>query len=175
MDKHTLSIGCHYNLFEAKPEQLPVLLSWFESQHDIYYWGGPGLTYPIDLESFAKQIRFRELDSYGLVDCSGQLLGFGQFYRRLNRHHLGRLAVAPDQRGKGLSKPLIAGLVKQAERKLGSAEASLFVMADNIPALKSYQSLGFEQRPYPEPLSEGLQNCPYMVLPDVRPLINRYG
>lgn len=160
MDHNLVSV----TLKEASTAQVEVLLSWFNNQHDITYWGGPGLTFPVGLKPFIRQIKFHELPSFSLVDRQGNFLAFGQFYRRLNRNHLGRLAVNPNHRGKGLGKKLVVELIVKACHLQGQAQTSLFVMRDNVPAISLYQSLGFVEQNYPEPLTGVLANCAYMVL-----------
>jgi ribosomal protein S18 acetylase RimI-like enzyme len=54
------------------------------------------------------------------VDEEGQVLAFGQYYERAGRCHFGRLVV------------------------------SLFVIADNAPAIRLYERLGFAPAVYPE-------------------------
>ena len=59
--------------------------------------------------------------------------GVGEFYV---------VGVDPDRQGSGLGRRLVAaGLAHLAER--GIREASLYVEADNTPALALYRSFGF--------------------------------
>jgi ribosomal protein S18 acetylase RimI-like enzyme len=147
----------------ATLQDVQQIKAWFTNQQDLSYWGGPGLRYPITLGVFLQQTRWQELASYSLVSVEGELLAFGQFYVRLGKHHLGRLAVSPHHRNRGLGKLLVGSLITQAQNEQLASGASLFVMADNLPAVACYQSLGFRDSVYPEELPGGLQNCTYMI------------
>lgn len=54
------------------------------------------------------------------------------------------IAVSDSYRGQGLGKQLLENLVSQA-KKLGSEQILLEVRVDNEPAIKLYQSFGFER------------------------------
>ncbi len=54
------------------------------------------------------------------------------------------IAVVQAQRGKGLGRKLVEALISQA-RRLGSEQIMLEVRIDNEPAIKLYQSFGFER------------------------------
>jgi GNAT superfamily N-acetyltransferase len=41
-------------------------------------------------------------------------VAFGQYYRRLEHHHLARLCVNPKYRGQGLAKILVTRILEQA-------------------------------------------------------------
>ncbi|WP_346838449.1 GNAT family N-acetyltransferase [Microbulbifer sp. SAOS-129_SWC] len=130
--------------------QLPELMSWIGSRVQGQQWGGPTFRYPFDAETFAEDTRWRELPSFALQGAGGQLLAFGQYYERLQRCHLGRLIVAPEQRGRGWGSALITQLVARGCAELGVSECSLFVLKDNAPARALYRRLGFEYADYPE-------------------------
>lgn len=149
----------------ATDAQLLQVKNWFPSFEKIYTWGGPNMTYPMSDAGFLKVIKGHDIHSYCLLDNNQQLVAFGQFYNRLERNHLGRLAVAPHQRGKGLGKKLIRNLLAEAQKIRPNAESSLFVFSDNQVAYQCYQSLGFSEAPYPGGVPSNMQNCVFMVLP----------
>lgn len=159
MDKNSLSI----NFTKATAEDAQQLHTWFDNLHDIQYWGGPGMDYPLSLSSFVEKTKIDELNSFKLVDNNHNLLAFGQSYLRAGRVHFGRLAVSPDHRGKGLGRRLITELMQHAPQHVDGNGFSLFVMADNHIARNLYESVGFSLMTYPEPLSIGLANYLYMV------------
>ena len=150
-------------LTRARLQDLEQLKAWFTEQRSLSDWAGPGLHYPISMGVFLQPIRWQELSSYSMLSNDGELLAFGQFYIRLGRHHLGRLAVSPNHRNRGLGKQLIRQLIEQARIEQPASGLSLFVMEDNIPALACYLSLGFRHAVYSEALSGGLENCSYMI------------
>lgn len=149
-------------LVPATQAQLFTMMSWFDSQASLTAWGGPGMTFPFDRKSFSRDVRLEQLASWALVTEAGDLLGFGQYYLREGRCHLGRLAIAPAHRGAGLAKRLIWELVALGSRALAVREVSLFVLQDNTQARRCYEKQGFVYVEYPGP-SIGIDNCLYMV------------
>ncbi len=101
-----------------------------------------------------------ELPSFSLVGDDRELLGFGQYYLRAGRCHLARLVISPRHRGRGLGAFLVRALCRRGCRKLGARYCSLFVLLDNIRAVKLYRRLGFALATYPGELPQG---CVYMV------------
>ena len=165
MDKDSVSV----RLAPAGVADALHVQTWFNNEKQITDWGGPGMTYPMNADDFITRVRLDELATFKLEDEHGQMLAFGQYYIRLGRHHLGRLAVAPAARGKGLGQTLVENLLNHArqnehlisrEKALG---ASLFVMQDNQIARRLYDSLGFTQAYYPEELPSGFISCLYMI------------
>jgi ribosomal protein S18 acetylase RimI-like enzyme len=153
-----------YQFVVSTEQHKLAVKTWFNSNTEIYTWGGPNMVYPMADEKLLTLLSAPHLSSYSLLNDEQQLLAFGQHYMRLGRHHLGRLAVNPSVRGQGLAKMLIAQLLSKAKNTESAIGASLFVFADNLVALQCYQSLGFQAVPYPEVMPGNMQNCLYMVL-----------
>jgi ribosomal protein S18 acetylase RimI-like enzyme len=128
---------------------IETLKSWFPDKEAGYAWGGPGLRFPFTHESFLEDMQWEKMPSYSLLDDSGQLGGFGQFYEKSGRCHLARLVVAPQLRGQGQGQWFIARLMETGMQQLGKNACSLFVIASNVRALKCYTALGFEKAAYP--------------------------
>jgi GNAT superfamily N-acetyltransferase len=59
-------------------------------------------------------------------------------------HIIGNVAVLPDYRGHGIARQLVEACIERA-REEGSSWLALEVRADNAPARRLYQSLGFKQ------------------------------
>jgi ribosomal protein S18 acetylase RimI-like enzyme len=153
------------SLIYPTEQQYLQVKNWFSDHQAIYTWGGPNMTYPMSDENFLKLLTADHFTSFCLLNDGQQLVAFGQYYRRLEHHHLGRLAVNPNFRGQGLAKILITKILEQAFSEQSAKGASLFVFKDNIVAYQCYQSLGFIETDYPEaPFPGNMQNCAYMVL-----------
>lgn len=131
-------------------EHLAILQGWFPDRDSAFRWGGPGLRFPFRDAQFLEDIAWGDMPTWSLVDAGGGLLGFGQYYRNHGRCHLARLAVAPRHRSRGLGHRLVSELIRVGTDELGLGECSLFVLADNRPAIRCYRSLGFEPREFPE-------------------------
>lgn len=154
----------HVRLVSATSDHILVIKGWFNSFAEIHTWGGPQMTYPMSEKTFLALLTQPHLNSYVLVDETDQLLAFGQHYMRLDRWHLGRLAVKPKCRGQGLGKVLVTELLEAASKQQAAIEASLFVFPDNLAAYGCYQSLGFVETDYPGGVPGNMPNCIYMVL-----------
>ncbi|HPC59968.1 MAG TPA: GNAT family N-acetyltransferase [Verrucomicrobiota bacterium] len=128
------------------------IMGWFPDLESCRRWGGPDLRFPFTEATFKHDVRWREVPSFALVAADNELLGFGQYYLRLGRCHLARLVIAPARRGRRLGALLIAELCRRGCLELGVSACSLFVMADNAPAIRLYTRMGFVPQPYPEPL-----------------------
>jgi ribosomal protein S18 acetylase RimI-like enzyme len=148
------------HLVSCNDPQLEQVLSWFSDAREVFYWGGPDISFPLELQCFKSQAKWHKNHSWVLL-CGTETVAFGQIYLRLERCHLGRLVVAPEHRGKGLGAELIERLIQAGQELLGCSEASLFVLTDNQPAMHLYRRLGFTETTYPKPIP--LANCCYMI------------
>ncbi|XOV80871.1 MAG: GNAT family N-acetyltransferase [Aestuariibacter sp.] len=153
-------------LRDATVSDMERIQGWFANAEQLFIWGGPGLVFGVALDEFCRQIKLSNLNSSVLTD-GRELLGFGQFYVRQGRHHLGRLAISPEHRGKGLSKYLVRLLCQIAPHKQSANGFSLFVLPDNVKARSLYLKLGFVEQSYPEAIPGGLQDCIYMVCDNI--------
>jgi ribosomal protein S18 acetylase RimI-like enzyme len=138
------------------------MMDWFVDRDSCAVWS-PNLRFPFNEETFAADTMWETLPSYSLVNPDGELLGFGQYYDRLGRCHLGRLVIAPAHRGKGLGAHLIRSLVARGAPLLGASECSLFVSHFNPAAARLYARLGFTVTPYPD--GAPIPDCDYMIAP----------
>ncbi|HQR23711.1 MAG TPA: GNAT family N-acetyltransferase [Steroidobacteraceae bacterium] len=130
--------------------QQPDLMRWFPDAVSVRTWGGPGFRHPFDERTFREDAKFDRLSSWALVATEGSLAAFGQYYLKLGRCHLARLAVSPSLRGRGVGRRLVHELGRVGAAALGASAYSLFVYEGNATALRLYRSLGFAEAPYPE-------------------------
>lgn len=142
--------------------RLPELMGWFPDAASCRLWGGPEFRHPFTPASFREDAKVDSLPSRALLADDGSLAAFGQYYLRLGRCHLGRLAVAPALRGRGIGGRLVRELARHGTRELGVDGLSLFVLPGNERALALYRRLGFSAMPYPEP-APAFDGCIYMV------------
>lgn len=72
---------------------------------------------------------------------SGRIVGTGRARQDGDLLHIGRIAVAPDQQGRGVGSRLIAAL--EALAAPGTAAFALFTGAKSEPNLRLYRRLGY--------------------------------
>jgi ribosomal protein S18 acetylase RimI-like enzyme len=148
-------------LIAVSQEQILKMMTWFSSASEISDWAGPNFTYPFDSKSFTADLKVSEISSFSLLTDKDQLLGFGQYYSRLGKCHLGRLVIAPTVRGQGIAAQLILSLAEHGMKTLQVNCCSLFVLQHNHYAIRAYQKLGFTITNYPQQLP--MLDCLYMV------------
>ncbi len=151
-------------LIVASESDIKSLMLWFPTGRSVDIWGGPRFRYPFTPETFQEDVRWRDMDTYCLVDSSLEMLAFGQFYERHERINLARLVVSPDRRGQGVGTTLVRLLMEQGRKSIPGREYSLYVYRDNHAAKACYVGLGFEEDEYPED-DELADTCIYMTRP----------
>ena len=134
--------------------RVPELMRWFTDRAATQVWGGPEFRFPFSEATFREDAKLASLATRMLVTGDGRLVAFGQFYLRVGRCHLGRLAVAPDARGGGLGTQLIHDMCAEGRPLFGAGSCSLFVVPSNSRAKALYERLGFSAIPYSEPAPE---------------------
>lgn len=148
-------------LIQALEAHIVGMMGWFANEDELKQWAGPGFRYPFDLSSFTEDLKITPTNAFSLVSDKGELLGFGQYYQRLDKCHLGRLVVNPKFRGKGIIAELIKLISVQGTKALNVTACSLFVLSHNKSAVKAYQKVGFVLADYPDEIP--LADCLYMV------------
>lgn len=94
-----------------------------------------------------------DVEAYTLNDEGGRLVAYGELWLddEEGEVELARLLVAPDERGQGIGRRLVAALVDRARRthpELG--QVILRVRPENIPAIRAYVAAGFVDVPADE-------------------------
>jgi len=144
----------------AEPH-LVELMQWFPDQQSCAIWAGPDFRYPFTQETFREDMRL-QLPTYSLISDDGELLGSGQYYLRVGRCHLARLAISPRHRGRALGAVLIRELCQRGCAELNVDHCSLFVLTSNTPAMRLYTRLGFKEALYPGEMPD-IEGCIYML------------
>ena len=76
-------------LSQPSDDHLVELMSWFTTENELKLWSGPNFRFPFDLHSFKDDLKLDTLASFSLLSAKSELLGFGQYYLRLGKCHLG--------------------------------------------------------------------------------------
>ena len=129
-------------LRRAVATDIAELMNWFDSVESCRQWGGPNFEFPYTEESFFRDIKWQQMDSYSLEQDPGELLGFGQIYAKLGRSHLARLVIHPANRAQGLGNMLVKMLLEKGSEN--GQQSSLYVLENNCAAISCYQRAGFK-------------------------------
>ena len=130
--------------------------SWITSRRECELWAGPRLPFPLEVSQLPARIDFGQAQTFALASPD-RLIAFGQIVpKALRRAHLARIIVAPDVRGRGHGRQLVALLVEEARRR-EHQRVSLNVDRDNTTAIAVYSKAGFleAERPADEPDAHG--------------------
>lgn len=149
-------------LHDHDDRDLDDLRGWFLDHPSAIRWGGPLMRWPLTPDSFEEDLKLDFVRTRVAREEDGKLLAFGQYYRKLNRCHLARIAIAPSARGRGLGRSLVQALMTDAKEQLQLDACSLYVLSDNTPAVACYRACGFAFAEDPEP-QPALPDCLFMV------------
>jgi ribosomal protein S18 acetylase RimI-like enzyme len=148
-------------LLKFDSRQLSELLTWVNSSAQMRDWAGPNIRYPCTLSTLEHDLFSKAWPSFSLVSSRDEMIGFGQYYSRLERCHLCRLIIAPAHRSKGLARRLIEEISNQGRQFSELESTSLFVYENNYAAINAYKKCGFRVCDYPS--HDKMENCLYMV------------
>jgi ribosomal protein S18 acetylase RimI-like enzyme len=144
---------------------LETVMTWIRNEEENRLWGGPGVRFPYTLKNIKQDIRFGDRATYSMIDEQHNLCGIGQILEKSSeRIHLARIIVGPVHRGKGFGEKLCRLLIEEAVEIYGKRTFSLFVYENNLPAVRTYEKLGFKASTPPAGTPD-LEEAVYMVLP----------
>ncbi|MGH2896310.1 MAG: GNAT family N-acetyltransferase [Solirubrobacteraceae bacterium] len=131
-----------------QPADCDRLLGWIDSVDDLWQWSGArAFTWPLDRGQLLRDLAARA-DSGGLlagIDDTGEMVAHvlleAQHYHGLG--HIGRVAIAPDERGRGLGSALLRATVRRGFDELDLHRLQLTVYTFNAAAIATYRSVGF--------------------------------
>ncbi len=136
-------------LVPFEEQHFSLLAGWFDSEAAVVQWGGPEVSFPLDASQLQAMLAAeRSTPSTRLCRMSvagDDVVGHGQL--ALDWRHgnvtLGRVAIAPGQRGRGLAVRMVELLVGAAFAFPEVERVQLGVYAFNGPAIRIYERLGF--------------------------------
>lgn len=131
-------------------EDFALLQSWFGDDAAVVQWGGPDIGYPLDREQLEAMLPAARADGAPLRESwmvmeRADVVGHFQlaFNWRCRQATLGRVAIAPDGRGRGHAHGLIRLAVEAAFRHAELHRLELKVYDFNLPAIRTYERAGF--------------------------------
>ena len=132
-------------LKDATPDDLKIVMGWVHSADELRFWGGPKLTWPPDAVRLWHEMEADAFPPYALMEDGNFLAGFGQILlREPGTAHLGRIMLSPERRGRGLGRVLVEKLIARGIELYHPQRFTLNVYRRNLPAVATYQSIGFE-------------------------------
>lgn len=117
-----------------------TVASWVATPAEAMLWSGV-TTWPVPTELFATWHSESDVVPFLLL-VDGRAGAYGELWEDEDEVELARLLVAPDIRGTGVGRRLVAALVAEAGRR-GFDEAWLRVIPENEPAIRCYLASGF--------------------------------
>jgi [ribosomal protein S18]-alanine N-acetyltransferase len=126
------------------PADYEALASWIPDAKACTRWAGSRVPFPFVPAALPTLLEFPGGQSYVLAERAGRPVGFGQrWVLTPGSVHLGRIIIAPSERGRGFGRLLCQLLIEQAVHTTGAGFVTLRVYRDNATARSLYASLGF--------------------------------
>ncbi|MEZ9653468.1 GNAT family N-acetyltransferase [Vibrio splendidus] len=142
------------NRFKASDAE--EIVTWFTSLEDYVLWGGRTFGWPLEAESIIKRSQEPQVELYTFSESNAlselssngnnsELIGFMEFQRMSdNELRFCRVAIHPNQRGKGFGQSMIESALEAAKQIPDVTTISLAVFQQNIGAKRCYDKAGFQ-------------------------------
>ncbi|WP_176082633.1 GNAT family protein [Martelella sp. HB161492] len=137
-------------LIPFSADHFAVLCGWFPDARALAQWGGTRLSFPLDDAQLSEMRALGDGEVPGWMLYSAirgaAVVGHGQivFDREDGVARLCRIAIAPQERGRGLSRPMLAALLDRAFGDRAIMRVELNVYDFNASAIHAYQAAGFQ-------------------------------
>lgn len=127
----------------ASDSDLPTLVSW-RREYDLHTMGFPEHSIDDDANRDALAAAI-EANNLWVLEEAGRLVSMTGFNATLpDMVQVGGVFTPVERRGRGHGRAVVAGSLLDA-RAAGVVEAILFTEAENHPAQRAYEALGFER------------------------------
>ncbi|MFA0485710.1 MULTISPECIES: N-acetyltransferase [Vibrio] len=132
------------------------IVTWFTSLEDYVLWGGRTFGWPLEAASIIERSQEPQVELYTFSESSAlselnsngnnsELIGFMEFQRMSDSElRFCRVAIHPNQRGKGLGQSMIESALDAAKQIPDVTTISLAVFQQNIGAKRCYDKAGFQ-------------------------------
>lgn len=134
-------------LIEYTPAYFPFLQSWVTDPDLLFQFAGTDFRFPLTIDQVIHyQERNADRSLYIYFNDLEEPVAFGEIIPQQNQiPRLARLLVGnSDSRGKGLGVSFIKLLVEECKRLYDPPSVELYVLTDNIQAIKCYKKCGFD-------------------------------
>ncbi|ALJ22506.1 GNAT family N-acetyltransferase [Microbacterium sp. No. 7] len=134
------------SLRERVDADIATVMSWIPDERALYLFTGPRLVWPLTVDQLAAMTVTSEIRAWVMVDDESLVIGHFDLTLADDTARIGRVIVDPAERGRGYGGALVSLAVERA-RSLGARRVALNVIADNAPAIATYEQAGFRQLP----------------------------
>lgn len=131
----------------ASDDELSLVCRWINTQTVFYDWcAGKYQSFPVKSSDI---IRFnKSTDAVSVIADDENGIPIGHFSVRFidaekQVARIGFVILAPEMRGKGLAKQLIKKAICYAKINTNAKTITICCYDDNIPALRTYERVGF--------------------------------
>ena len=136
------------NRFKASDAE--EIITWFTSLEDYVLWGGRTFGWPLEAASIIERSQEPHVELYtfstsGTNAHANGLVGFMEFQRMSGSElRFCRVAIHPNQRGKGLGHSMIETALEAAKEIPNVTTITLAVFKQNQGAKRCYDKAGFQ-------------------------------
>jgi GNAT superfamily N-acetyltransferase len=134
-------------LRRREPADLARIVGWIPDGEALYLFAASSLDWPLTASQLGALDEIEGRTAWVLADESNPDVPVGHADLTISGDacRIGRVIVAPERRGERLGSALVLRLLEKA-RDLGASRLDLLVIEGNMPALRTYHSLGFTER-----------------------------
>ncbi len=130
-----------------KPAYFSFLNHWITDANLLFQFAGTEFSYPItekQIEDYQQKNPDRQF--YIGLNEAKEPIAFGEIIPQENNiPRIGRLLIGnPEERGKGYGTSFIHLLLGKCQALFQTKTVELFVLEDNLPAIRCYQKIGFQ-------------------------------
>jgi RimJ/RimL family protein N-acetyltransferase len=133
-------------------DDIDRLIAWIPDATFLLQWAGPTLSWPLTVDQLRRDVAASAPGGSHLifkaVGGDGSAVGHIEV-KAIDRVHrnamMGRILVAPDKRGCGFGRSMIAAALAVCFDDLKLHRVGLRVFAHNTTAIESYRRVGFLQ------------------------------
>jgi RimJ/RimL family protein N-acetyltransferase len=127
-------------------EHFPILQGWITDRYLLFQYSGTYFTYPISREQLNNYLmKHPERRFYISYNDDNVPYAFGEIIPKTGQPpRLGRLLIGdPKMRSKGLGAIFVGELVAEVKKWMDPAQIDLFVLEENLQAIRCYEKVGF--------------------------------
>jgi ribosomal protein S18 acetylase RimI-like enzyme len=129
----------------ATKDDIKKVSTWLRNSEECKLWGGPKITFPIEIETLLNEIGFYDNKTY-VLKADHETEGMGQLIKKNPKtFHIARIIINPNKRGQGRGEILCHELLNEAKTHQEIEHVTLNVYRHNDKAVQLYLKIGFQE------------------------------